>query len=74
MRTMNWVNGFFVHKRIISAVKRVEFVSDRMSVAQLVTKLRASDGPSGFITVAPRALSGPEARRRPFLLCGSVQL
>jgi hypothetical protein len=23
--------GFFVHKRIISSVKRVEFVSDRMS-------------------------------------------
>jgi hypothetical protein len=23
--------GFFVHKQIISAVKRVEFVSDRMS-------------------------------------------
>jgi hypothetical protein len=23
--------GFFVHKKIISAVKRVEFVSDRMS-------------------------------------------
>jgi hypothetical protein len=31
LRTMNWVEGFFVHKRIILAVKRVEFVSDRMS-------------------------------------------
>jgi hypothetical protein len=30
MRTMNWVQGF-VHRRIVSAVKRVEFVSDRMS-------------------------------------------
>jgi hypothetical protein len=31
MRIMNWVQVFFVQKRIISAVKRVEFVSDRMS-------------------------------------------
>jgi hypothetical protein len=31
MRTMNWAQGFAVHKRIISAVKRVEFVNDRMS-------------------------------------------
>jgi hypothetical protein len=30
MRTMNWVQGFFIHKRITSAVKRVEFVNDRM--------------------------------------------
>jgi hypothetical protein len=31
MGIMNWVQVFFVHKRIISVVKRVEFVSDRMS-------------------------------------------
>jgi hypothetical protein len=31
MRTMNWVHGFFVHKSIISAVKKVEFINDRMS-------------------------------------------
>jgi hypothetical protein len=29
IRTMNWVQ-FFVHKKIILAIKRVEFVSDRM--------------------------------------------
>jgi hypothetical protein len=31
MRTMNCVQVFLVHKRITSAVKKVEFVSDRMS-------------------------------------------
>jgi hypothetical protein len=31
MRAINWVQAFLVHKRIISAVKRVEFVNDRMS-------------------------------------------
>jgi hypothetical protein len=30
--------GIFVHKRIISAVKRVEFVSDRMSYIILVLR------------------------------------
>jgi hypothetical protein len=28
---MNWVQDFFEQKRIISAIKRFEFVSDRMS-------------------------------------------
>ena len=27
--------GFFVHRRIVSAVKRVEFVSDRLSYIML---------------------------------------
>jgi hypothetical protein len=31
MRIMSWVQVFFVHKRIVSALKRVEFVGDRMS-------------------------------------------
>jgi hypothetical protein len=31
IRITNWVQVFFVHKRIMSAVKRVEFVSDRIS-------------------------------------------
>jgi hypothetical protein len=31
MRTMNSVQVFFVHKRVISRVKRVEFFGDRMS-------------------------------------------
>jgi hypothetical protein len=35
LRTVNWVQGFFVHKRIISAPKRFEFVTDRMSYTTL---------------------------------------
>jgi hypothetical protein len=35
MRIMNWIQLFFVHKRIISAVKGIEFVSDRMSYIML---------------------------------------
>jgi hypothetical protein len=31
MRTMKWVQFFFVSKRIMSAFKRVEFITDRMS-------------------------------------------
>jgi hypothetical protein len=30
-KIISWEQGFFVHQRIASAVKRVEFVSDRMS-------------------------------------------
>ena len=26
-----WGTGFFVHRRLVSAVKRIEFVSDRLS-------------------------------------------
>jgi len=32
--------GFFVHHRIVSAVKRVEFVSDRVSYIQVLVVLR----------------------------------
>jgi hypothetical protein len=31
MLMITWGQAFFVHKRIMTAVKRVEFVSDRMS-------------------------------------------
>jgi hypothetical protein len=31
MRTMNWVQAFFVHKRMLSAGKGAEFVRDRMA-------------------------------------------
>jgi len=31
MKIINWERVFFVHRRIVSAVKRVEFVSDRLS-------------------------------------------
>jgi len=30
-KIINWEQAFFVHHRIVSAVKRVEFVSDRVS-------------------------------------------
>jgi exonuclease III len=30
-KIINWEQNFFVHHRILSAVKRVEFISDRMS-------------------------------------------
>jgi len=31
IKIINWEKVFFVHRRIVSAVKRVEFVSDRLS-------------------------------------------
>jgi hypothetical protein len=42
--------GLFVHKRIISAVKRVEFVSDRMSYIILSRVLVTATG-FGFVIV-----------------------
>ena len=41
MLTINWEPGFFVHRRIRSAVKKVEFISDRVSCITL--KGRCSD-------------------------------
>ena len=31
MKTINWEQVFFVHHRLVSAVKRIEFGSDRLS-------------------------------------------
>ena len=31
MKTTNWEQVFFVHRRLVSAVKRIEFVNDRLS-------------------------------------------
>ena len=31
MKTINWEQVFFVHRRLVSAVKRIEFVSDTLS-------------------------------------------
>ena len=35
MKIINWEQVFFLHCRIVSAVKRVEFVSDRLSYIML---------------------------------------
>ena len=35
MKIINWEQDFFVHRRIVSAVKKVEFVSDRLSYIEL---------------------------------------
>jgi hypothetical protein len=31
MKIISWEQGYFVHHRIVSAVKRADFVSDRVS-------------------------------------------
>ena len=31
MKIINWEHFFFVHRRLVSAVKRIEFVSNRLS-------------------------------------------
>jgi hypothetical protein len=50
MRTMNWAQGLFVHKRNISVVKRVEFVSDRISY---IIHLKISLSKVGCSHIAP---------------------
>jgi hypothetical protein len=34
-KIINWVQVFFANQRIVSAIKRLEFVSDRMSYIAL---------------------------------------
>jgi len=38
-KTINWEQDFFIQYRILSAAKRVEFVSDRMSCIILIRRL-----------------------------------
>ena len=40
MIIINWEQVFFVHRRIASAVKRIEFVSDRLSYIVLRVRWR----------------------------------
>jgi len=42
MKIINWEQVFFVHRRILSAVKRVEFLSDRLSYIVLRGRWRNS--------------------------------
>jgi len=41
MKIINWERVFFVHRRIVSAVKKVEFVSDRLSYIVLRGRWRS---------------------------------
>jgi hypothetical protein len=37
-RGMRIMSGFFIHKRIISAIKKVDFGSDRMSYENIIIR------------------------------------
>jgi hypothetical protein len=67
MRTMNWVQGFSMLKRIISAAKRVYFVSDRLSYIMLRSRWFHINVPNVHATTKTKQTLWPLARKQTVL-------